>query len=54
MVVKETSILLFDLNVTGDDSLGKELSSLPIFRYCTCVRENINIRGHQQYTGASD
>ncbi len=25
-------------------SLGKELSSLTIFRYCTCVRENINIR----------
>ena len=38
---------MFYLNVTGADSLGKEFSSLPIFRYCTCVRENINIRGHQ-------
>ncbi len=54
VVVTETSILLFDLNVTGANSLGKELSSPPIFRYCTCVWENINIRGHQQYTGTSD
>ncbi len=43
-------------------SLGKDLSSLPIFRYCTCAKEIINIRGHQnnwlddhqeqKYTGA--
>jgi hypothetical protein len=55
-------MLLFYLNVTGADSLRKELPSVPIFRYWTCVRENINIRGHQndrldhyqeqQYTGA--
>ena len=63
-MVKETSISLFDLNVTGDDSLGKELSSLTIFRNWTCMRENINIRGHQndhldhyreqKYTGATN
>jgi hypothetical protein len=33
---------------------GKELSSLQTFKYCKCVRENRNIRGHQQCTIASD
>jgi hypothetical protein len=28
----------------------EKISLLPIFRHCTCVRESINIRGHQQYT----
>ncbi len=46
--------LLFYQKVTGANSLGKELSSLPIFRYCTCVRENISIREHQQFTFASN
>ncbi len=41
-------------NLTGANSLGKELSSLQIFKYCKCVRENINIRGHQQCIIASD
>jgi hypothetical protein len=41
-------------NVTGADSLGKELSSLPIFKCCKCVRENINIRGRKQLIIASD
>jgi hypothetical protein len=45
---------LFYQNVTGANSLGKEISSLQIFNYCKCVRENRNIRGHGQCTIASD
>ncbi len=41
-------------NVTGADYLGKELSSQQISKYCKCVWEDINIRGHQQCTIASD
>ncbi len=41
-------------NVIGANSLGKELSSLTIYNYCVCVQENRNMRGHQQYTIASD
>ncbi len=47
-------IHFFKLNVTRANYLGKELSSLPIFSYCTWVRENINIGGHQQYTDANN
>ncbi len=50
----ETSILLFYQNLTGANSLGKELSSLPIFKYCVCVWENRNMRGHQQCIIASE
>jgi hypothetical protein len=53
-VVTTTSKLLFYQNVIGADSLGKELSSLQIFKYCKCVQENRNIRGHQQFIITSD
>ncbi len=37
----ETSILLFYQNVIGANSLGKELSSLTISKYCVwCLREH--------------
>ncbi len=53
-VVTETSILLFYQNVIGADSLGKELSSLTMLKFCVRLWENRNIRVHQQCTIASD
>ncbi len=53
-VVTVTSMLFFYQNATGANSLGKELSSLHLLKYCKCVRENRNIQGHQQCTIASD
>jgi hypothetical protein len=50
----DRDIIFFYQNVIGADSLGKEISSLQIFKYCVCVRENINMRGHQQCTIASE
>jgi hypothetical protein len=45
-VVTATSILLLYQNVIGASSLGKELSSLQIFKYSKFVRE-------QKYEGTS-
>ncbi len=45
-VVIAISILLFYQNIIGANSLGKELSSLEILKYCVCVWENRFISGY--------